>query len=82
MDTQDVKFPENANTLMYCCDVHFFNIQTLWLFHDLKMKRECQQCLAETIKKKIGITAIPCTEYRFRGTVPHQDLIITVLGLV
>jgi hypothetical protein len=52
MNTQDVKFPENADDLLYYCDVNLFNIQTLWLFHDLKMKRECQQCLAETIKKK------------------------------
>ena len=42
MNTKDVKFPENAADLMYYCDVNLFNIQTLWLFHDLKMKRECQ----------------------------------------
>ena len=30
MNTQDVKFPENANVLMYYCDVHLFNIQTLF----------------------------------------------------
>ena len=48
MNTQDVKFPENADDLLYYCDVNLFNIQTLWLFHDLKMERKC---LAETLKK-------------------------------
>ena len=37
------------------------------------------QCLAETWKEYLGI---PYTEYWFRGTGQHQDLMITVLGLV
>ena len=51
----------------------------LWLFHDLKKDRKC---LAQSVEKKIGI---PCRlVLKFipwhRATMPHQDLIITVLA--
>ena len=55
MNAKHVKFPENAADSMYYCDVNLFNIQNLWLFHDLKMKQECQKCLAETSKEYLGI---------------------------
>jgi hypothetical protein len=52
MNTQDVKFPENADDLLYYCDVNLFNIQTLWLFHDLNLVLKMERkCLAETLKK-------------------------------
>jgi hypothetical protein len=51
MNTQDVKFPENADDLLYYCDVNLFNIQTLWLFHDLNLVLKMERkCLAETLK--------------------------------